>query len=192
MKFYSAHHFNWILLIFLIGIGCTAAGELTDELPEEPRDEILIETDEYTSHIPEWYRPARFSDADSSAIYGYAYVVSDDPDEALALSKATAEKFLRFEMDRQLEQARSVLEMDGFEGAGDPRFILQLRNFAANINVEEVAKLKTEQPADEGDQYEIYTRYKLLRSDLYTLLESQLPDQEFLRQLRDLAADQEV
>src|SRR5690625_6907386 len=46
MKFYSAHHFNWILLIFLIGIGCTAAGELTDELPEEPRDEILIETDE--------------------------------------------------------------------------------------------------------------------------------------------------
>src|SRR5690625_6581105 len=192
MKFYSAHHFNWILLIVLTGIGGTAGGELTDDLPEEPRDEILIETDEYTSHIPEWYRPARFSDADSSAIYGYAYVVSDDPDEALALSKATAEKFLSFEMDRQLEQARSVLEMDWVEGAGDPRFILQLRYFAANINVEKVAKLKQAQHADEGDQYEIYTRYKLLRSDLYTLLESQLPDQEFLRQLRDLAADQEV
>lgn len=192
MKFYSAHHFNWILLIFLIGIGCTAAGELTDELPEEPRDEILIETDENTSHIPEWYRPARFSDADSSAIYGYAYVVSDDPDEALELSKATAEKFLSFEMDRQLEQARSVMETDGYEEAGDPRLILQLRNFAANINVEEVAKLKTEQPADEGDQYEIYARYKLLRSDLYTLLESQLSDQKFLRQLRDYSANRGV
>src|SRR5690625_7967152 len=94
-------------------------------------------------------------------------------------------------MDRQLEQARSVLEMDGFEGAGDPRFILHSRNFAANINVEEVAKLKTEQSADEGDQYEIYTRYKLLRSDLYRLLQRQLPEQEFLRQLSDLAADQE-
>src|SRR5690625_2650355 len=138
MKFYSAHHFNWILLIFLIGIGCTAAGELTDELPEGPRDEILIET------------------------------------------------------DRQLEQARYVMETDGYEEAGDPRLILQLRNFAANINVEEVAKLKTEQPADEGDQYEIYARYKLLRSDLYTLLESQLSDQKFLRQLRDYSANRGV
>src|SRR5690625_7186656 len=103
MKFYSAHHFNWILLIFLIGIGCTAAGVLTDELPEEPRDEILIETDEYTSHIPEWYCPARFSDADSSAIYGCACVFSDDLDEALARSKATADKVLRFDMDTELE-----------------------------------------------------------------------------------------
>src|SRR5690625_5101182 len=119
MKFYSSHHFNCILLIFLIGIGCTVVEELTDVLPKEPRDEILIGTDENTSHIPEWYRPARFSDADSSAIYGYAYVVSDDPDEALELSKVTAEKFLRLEMDRQLEQARSVMVKDGYKEAGD-------------------------------------------------------------------------
>lgn len=192
MKFYSVRNFNWMILIFLISAGCAAPEELTEELPQGPMEEIPLETDESDSYAPEWYRPARFSDADTSAIYGYAYTVSDDPDEALALSKETAEKFLRFEIDRQLEQARSELEIGGYKEAGDPRFILQLRNFAANLMVEEVAKLKTEQPAAEGDQHEIYARYKLLRSDLYTLLESQLSDHKFLRQLRDFATIREV
>ena len=184
MKVLSTHSFTWLVLLLFLGYGCAVSEEMTEE-PQQIDAEIPEPAAESVSPIPDWYHSAVSSDADSVSLYGYAYTVSADLDDAVDQAGATAEKYLRFEVDRQLERVRTDLEADGYVPAGEQEFIIRLRNIAESISLGQSPDIDMEHILHDENRNEIYVRYVLTRSALYSELENHLSDQKFLEKVRE-------
>lgn len=183
MKALSTHGMIWLTLVLFISYGCAASEEISEET-QPTHTEMPDPIEEPVSPAPGWYHSGISSSADSLSLYGFAHTVSAGLEDAKDQARATAEKNLRFEVDRQLEQARTDLEAEGYEMAGDPAFIIQLRNFAANIPLGQPLDIEIEHISNDGNLNEIYARYVLTRSELYAELEKQLTDQKLLEKIK--------
>lgn len=184
MELFPARAFTYLTLVLLISTGCAVSEEIVEEV-QETDNESPVHIDEPVSPIPDWYQSAVSSSADSVSLYGYAHTVAADLDDAVDHAKITAEKYLRFEIDRQLEKARAGLEASGYGPAGDSAFIIQLRNTAAEISFTQPAEVEIKHFLNEHDQNEIYARHRLPLSELYSVLEYHLSDQQFLEKIRE-------
>lgn len=169
-----------VILAFLIA-GCATT---------EPAEETgQTEPETVRPLVPEWYSNTVHSSSDSLSLHGYALASATDSLTAVELSTQKSLDYLRFEIDRTLEEIRRDLAESSDETAqyNAPSFIIELRNVVTNLPLTTAKFSRMHQVSDNGIHYS-YSRATLLKLELLGLLENRLDDERMLQELDNLSS----
>lgn len=126
-------------------------------------------SDSGSSLFPAWYQSSTFS-SDSLGYSGYGTALASDSLEAIRRAETQARIHLEQFIADRTEEIREELESGGSENAGEPDFILTLRN--AHAKVEGAARVQQSETSQEGNHYRGFVQASLSRTDLLSVMES--------------------
>lgn len=166
------------IALILIFSGCSTS---------EPVKETDQKTQDTTQPmIPGWYSAGVHSATDSLSFHGYSLSSASDSSTSVQLSTQSSLEYLRFEIDRTVEEIRNKLAgSQGESYYNSPTFIIELRNSVLKAPLKNATFTRMHQVSNDGVHYS-YTRASLPKSTLYDLLVNQIDDQEFLQILQSL------
>ena len=152
--------------------------EPVQEVTPQPEQEPVETT------VPSWYNAGVHSSSDSLSVYGYSLASAADSSEAAELSTKNALEYLRFEIDRTVEEIREDLADSGQEPGtyNSAIFIIHLRNTVSDISLNSAEFTRFHETSDNGIHYS-YTRSSLSKSQVFNLLEDQFENSRFTEEL---------
>ncbi|MCC5940935.1 MAG: hypothetical protein JJU37_05280 [Balneolaceae bacterium] len=166
-------YFSAIVISAILFTACATPEATTETEPEETVE---------VSAVPEWYSNDLYASSDSSAVYGYAMASAADSASAAEYSRKSAVQNLKFEIDRLAEEARQELANENPSPYSDTSFIINLRNTIRDLSLDSADFTVEHEESDNGIHY-IYTKAVIARSDLATLLQQNISDDELIRHL---------
>lgn len=172
-------YFIGCVILLITVAGCSSTEPIQKEEITEP-----VEPVQQDSPIPSWYNAGVHSSADSLSLHGYALASAMDSLTSAELSKETALEYLRFEIDRTVEDVRKELADSASEeeGYNSPAFIINLRKTVSELPLNSVSVTHEHESTEKGIHYS-YAKASLLRTELMNLIENKLNDDVFLEKM---------
>ena len=152
--------------------------------------ESVTETDQEKAEatrplIPDWYSKGVHSSTDSLSFHGYSLTSASDSSSSVQLATENSLKYLRFEIDRTVEEIREDLARSQHNSYyNSSTFIIELRNAVAKAPLTNASFSRMHRVSDNGIHFS-YTRASLPKSALYGLFVNQIDDHRFLQSLQN-------
>ncbi|MGF1669547.1 MAG: hypothetical protein ACFCU6_03795 [Balneolaceae bacterium] len=175
---------NLILILCFLFIHACSTPSPVSEGNDAPESRAEPDPVSEADVIPPWYIQDQHGLIENDTIYSFGMATDTDENIALKLAEKQCGVYLKYQIDKLLEQARMELVDQQVNEAGSPEFIRNLRNKIQNIQFDAVI---TDHDTIKNDQDIVaaYFRQSVSKQHAKQILRSLFEDDQHLNMLLD-------